>query len=351
MRDVMNDISLWRGSGKKVVLATVVKAYGSALRPIGSKMAISSDGDISGSVSGGCVETAVYQEAQTVLKSGQAKLVSYGIADETAWSVGLTCGGTIEVFLELLDEDAAPNLYATLTQELQADDLVGQATVLTGTHIGERVLLWPNGNMSGDVTDKNLLEQISTHAEDLFKRQETRKLEISVGNEKAEVFIQVYPPSPRLIVVGAVHIAVPLVALGNTMGFRTVVVDARSAFATPERFPHADEIIVKWPAEALESLHLDEGSYVAVLSHDPKFDVPALQVAVQSKARYVGVLASKHTYHILHEFLLEEGVPEELLEKVHTPIGIKKLGSRGPEGIAFSIMAEMIAEMKGVQVS
>ena len=351
MRDVMKDVSSWREAGKGVVLATVVKAYGSALRPIGSKMAISSTGDISGSVSGGCIESAVYDEAQKVFKTGQAALVSYGIADETAWSVGLTCGGTLEVFLELLDERAEENTSDLLMRALQADELIGQATVLTGAHAGKRMLLWPDGNMIGDLRDKVLLDCIVADTEDLFRRQETHKFEYQTDEEKAAVFIQIYPPSPRLVIVGAVHIAVPLVALGNTMGFRTIVIDARSAFATAERFPHVDEMIVKWPAEALESLHLDEGSYVAVLSHDPKFDVPALQVAVQSKARYVGVLASKHTYHILHEFLREEGVPEELLEKVHTPIGIKKLGSRGPEGIAFSIMAEMIAEMQGVKVS
>jgi xanthine dehydrogenase accessory factor len=347
MRDVMNDVSVWQEAGKEIVLATVVKAYGSAMRPIGSKMAISSAGDISGSVSGGCVESAVYQEAQEVFKNRQAKLVSYGIADETAWSVGLTCGGTIEVFLDLMDED----LGKTLIGALQADELIGYATVLTGAHTGERLLLWPDGDKSGHVTNDSLAERIATRAEDLFQRHESQKLEIETDEEEAAVFFQVYPPSPRLVVVGAVHIAVPLVALGNTMGFRTIVVDARSAFATTERFPHAGEMLVQWPAEALESLHLDEGSYIAILSHDAKFDIPALQVAVQSKARYVGVLASKHTYHLLHEALREEGVPEDLLEKVHTPIGIKKLGARGPEGIAFSIMAEMIAEMRGVKVS
>ena len=347
MRDVMNDVFLWREARKEIVLATVVKAYGSALRPIGSKMAISSAGDISGSVSGGCVESAVFTEAQAVFKSRQAKLVSYGIADETAWSVGLTCGGTIEVFLDVLDEE----MGETLMRALQSDELIGQATVLTGAHTGERLLLWPDGNKAGDVSDEGFAAGIAARAEDLFQRQETRKVEIEVGEETVAVFIQVYPPSPRLVVVGAVHIAVPLVALGNTMGFRTIVLDARSAFATTERFPHADKMIVKWPAEALDELHLDEGSYVAILSHDAKFDIPALQVATQSKARYVGVLASKHTYSILHEALLVEGVPEELLAKVHTPIGIKKLGARGPEGIAFSIMAEMIAEMRGVKVS
>ncbi len=351
MRDVMSDVSMWREEGKKIVLATVVKAYGSALRPIGSKMAISSSGDISGSVSGGCVESAVFQEAQAVFKSGSAKLVSYGIADETAWSVGLTCGGTIEVFLEMLEGETGEYSFEALARALQADELIGQATVLSGEHIGERMLLWPDGKNIGDITDEIILEKIAVHVNDLFRRQETSKFEVAADEENLAVFVQIYPPSPRLVVVGAVHIAVPLVALGKTMGFRTIVIDARSAFATRDRFPHVDEMMVQWPAEALEALNLDEGSYVAILSHDAKFDIPALQAAVQSKARYVGVLASKHTYLILHEALQEEGVPEELLEKVHTPIGIKKLGSRGPEGIAFSIMAEIIAEMKGVKVS
>lgn len=243
------------------------------------------------------------------------------------------------------------NMYEVLTNALQADELIAQVTILNGSNVGEKLLLWPDGRKYGSLGSEKLKKQIIEKMEDLFQRQETRKLEFKLDEERVSVFIQVYSPSPRMIVVGAVHIAVPLTELGNTMGFRTIVVDARSAFATRERFPHVDEIIVKWPAEALEALHLDEGAYVAILSHDAKFDIPALQVAVQSKARYVGVLASKHTYSILHEALRENGVSEALLGKVHTPIGIKKLGSRGPEGIAFSIMAEMIAEMRGIEIT
>lgn len=346
MRDVMRDILQWQEAGKEIVLATVVKAYGSALRPVGSKMAISSTGDISGSVSGGCVESAVYQEAQNIFNDKKSKVVTYGIADETAWSVGLTCGGTLEVFLELISEETKTDV---LFDALRSDELIGQATVLSGPLSGAKMLLWPDGRGFGNLS--GLSARVTDQAEELFSKQATRKLDISTGEELVDVFVQVYPPSPKLIIVGAVHIAVPLVDLGNTMGFRTIVIDARSAFATRERFPNVDELIKKWPSEALEELQLDEGSYVAVLSHDAKFDVPALKAAVESKARYVGVLASKGTYEILHTALRDEGVPEEVLEKIHTPIGIKKLGARGPEGIAFSILAEMIAEMRGVKVS
>jgi xanthine dehydrogenase accessory factor len=240
--------------------------------------------------------------------------------------------------------------YEILTNALAADNLIAQATVLSGSLIGAKMLFWPDGGRKGDLGSGKLEKSVSDAVETLFQQQETRKLEFDIDGEKLQVFVEVYPPSPRLVVVGAVHIALPLTDLAKTMGFRTIVVDARSAFTTRERFPRVDELIVAWPSEALEELHLDEGTYVAILSHDAKFDIPALQVAVESKARYVGVLASKQTYNVLYEALKENGVPEELLAKVHTPIGIKKLGARGPEGIAFSIIAEMIAEMRGVHI-
>lgn len=242
-------------------------------------------------------------------------------------------------------------LYRELTKALQSDELIAQVTVISGKYIGEKMLLWPDGRQMGSLGAADLETQIIQESKALFQQQETRKLELRLGDEITLVFLEVFPPSPRLIVVGAVHIAIPLTDLGKTMGFRTIVVDARSAFATRERFPNADEMIVGWPSEVLESLHLDEGAYIAILSHDAKFDIPALQVAVESRARYVGVMASKNTYSVLSEALRENGVSDALLRKVHTPIGIKKLGARGPEGIAFSIMAEMIAEMRGVQIS
>lgn len=242
-------------------------------------------------------------------------------------------------------------LYQKLTQALQSDELIAQVTILTGDLIGKKMLLWPDGRKTGGLGADELEKQIIEESNALFQQQETRKLELLLEKEAVQVFFEVFPPSPRLIVVGAVHIAIPLTELGKTMGFRTIVVDARSAFATRDRFPNVDEIIIGWPSEVLESLHPDEGSYIAILSHDAKFDIPALQVAVESKARYVGVMASKNTYRVLSEALKENGVSDSLLSKVHTPIGIKKLGARGPEGIAFSIMAEMIAEMRGVQLA
>jgi xanthine dehydrogenase accessory factor len=243
------------------------------------------------------------------------------------------------------------SMYDVLANSLQADALIAQATVLDGPDQGAKMLLWPDGSCRGSLGSPVLESQVVEETQTLLQKQETRKLAFEVEGETLQVFIQVYPPSPRLVVVGAVHIALPLTDLGKTMGFRTIVVDARSAFATRERFPRVDELIVAWPSEALAELHLDEGAYVAILSHDAKFDIPALQTAVESKARYVGVLASKQTYQVLYEALKEMGVSEELLNKVHTPIGIKKLGASGPEGSAFSIMAEMIAEMRGVRIT
>ncbi len=308
MRDVMEKVDGWLAEGQDVMLATVVKVWGSAPRPPGSHLAQGSSGGIAGSVSGGCVEGAVLEEGQALLEDGGNKLLSFGVEDELAWNVGLSCGGQIEVFCEKLD----PAFYAEMRRELAADRLAAVATVIAGPHRGRRRLLRPDGEALGSLGAPAL----DAFAERLLGEQlasfEARRDTLEDGGESHEIFLEVLPPRPELVVVGAVHVAIPLVAIANLLGFRTVVVDPRTAFATRERFRHADELLHEWPDEALRHVGIHRNSFVALLSHDPKLDVPAARVALEGKARYVGALGSKKTHEKrVAKALREAGVPED----------------------------------------
>lgn len=359
MRDILTEIDTWLTSGRAVALATVVKVWGSAPRPIGSKMAISEAGDMAGSVSGGCVEGAVFEEAQEVLASGLPKLVGYGVSQEEAWAVGLSCGGRIEIFVEPLvdaaDGETARSLpSSTLRQHLEADRLFAVATRVTGSEAGRQLLIWPAGaeleghpGPTGGLGDNELDRQVSARARELFRTFASERAIYPVSEgEAADVFLEIYPPKPRLIIVGAVHTAIPLVGFARTLGFRTILVDPRTAFATPERFPHADELITDWPDEALERIGLSENTYLALLSHDQKLDLPALRVALPSPVRYIGALGSKKTHNKRVSALREEGVAEELIGRIHNPIGLD-LGGRRAEEMAVAIIAQILAVRHG----
>ena len=343
MRDLIPEIERWRQAGKHVAIATIVQVYGSALRPLGSKMVCTSVGDIAGSVSGGCIEGAVYEEAQKVMKHGQPKLLEYGIADESAWEVGLACGGTIQVWVESL----APEIYATLKQCLDAGQLVALATVIAGTGLGSKLLIWPDGRTQGDLGSAELTEHVVRYAADRLAAHDPGRATFDTENGPVDVFVEVFPPLPRLIIVGAVHIAIPLVTFAKTLGFHTIVLDARSAFATRERFPHADELIVEWPFTAMARLSLDEATYVVVVTHDDKLDIPALQAALASPARYIGILGSTTSHAKRIQALKQLGVTDEQLARIHAPIGLD-VGAVGPEEIALSIMSEVVAVRHGI---
>ena len=333
MRDVLPEIELWRGQGRRVALATVVATWGSAPRTVGSRMAMSADGSTSGSVSGGCVEGAVVEAASEVLSRGQPRLLRFGVPDETAWSVGLACGGTIEVFVEPIDD----GFLVPVRAALNAERPVAVAEVLSGTGLGRRGVVPADGPVSGSLDAVSL--EIARAA---LVEGRGRRIPLPDG----ELFVDVILPSPRLIVVGGVHIAVALVPLAKRMGFLTVVVDPRQRFGSPERFPEADQILSEWPEPALASLRVNAGTAVAVLSHDPKLDDPALIAALDSPAFYVGALGSMRTQEKRRARLLSAGVSEEALRRLHAPIGLD-LGGRSPEEIALSIMAEVVAARHG----
>lgn len=350
MRELLPAIDRWRAENKRVALATVVKLYGSAPVPLGSKMAISSAGEMAGSVSGGCVEGAVVQEALVILESDRPKLLLYGIADELAQSVGLACGGTIEVFVEPLSakstEMAGTTAQGQFEEAVRLGRLVALATVLTGPAIGAKIRIQAGGESSGAVEDAALAAAVQARATSCLAALQSERVTLESAAGPVEVFIDVQPPQPRLFIVGAVHIAAALVTYANVLGFRTVVLDARTAFATPERFAHAAELVTRWPADALAAQSLDEGSCVVVLTHDEKIDNPALAVALRSPARYVGALGSRKTHAKRVAALRELGLGDAEIARIHAPIGLP-IAARRPEEIALSIMAEIVAVVNG----
>ena len=342
MQDLLQAVDAWQAENKEVALATVVKIYGSAPQPLGAKMVISSAGEMMGSVSGGCVEGAVVQEALEVLATHQPKLVPYGISDELATEVGLACGGTIEVYIEPLANDE----LALYLESVRQARLVAVATVIAGPHMGRKLVLWPGGRSAGSLGDAWLDQAMAEHAVLHLQTQQPARMELEQAPAIFQILLDVQPPPPKLVIIGGVHIAIPLVTLAKTLGMHTVVLDARSAFATPARFSHADQLIVRWPADVLPTLGIDESTYIVVLTHDEKIDDPVLVYACRSPAHYIGALGSRRTHASRVERLKALGLRDAEVARIHAPIGLD-LGARRPEEIAVAIMAEIVAVMNG----
>jgi len=344
MREILPIVRAWLADGKQVAVSTVVKVYGSAPRPLGSKMAVSSAGDMVGSVSGGCVEGNVFELSQTVIKTGKAQWVEYGIADELAFEmVGLACGGNIEVYIEPLTINP---LFERMQSEVENQRLFAVATVVRGNTFAKKRLMPAQGDALGDLGQIQLNVDVDSIAQNLMQLQQSARQNFEIEGETADVFIEIFLPLPRLIVVGAVHIAMTLVAFGKALGFHTVVIDPRATFASSERFPNVDEMILEWPADALQNLQLDEASYIVFVTHDAKFDNPALRVSLDSPARYIGALGSKRTHTKRVSALQALGVSDEQISRIHAPIGLD-IGARGPQEIALSVIAEIIAVKRG----
>jgi xanthine dehydrogenase accessory factor len=329
----MTDISRWLASGDSPVgLATVVATWGSGPRRAGAKMAFTAGGGLSGSVSGGCVEGAVVEAGLEVLAGAPPCLLAFGVADETAWEVGLACGGTIEVFVERLDEAE----FEVIRAALEADRRVARGVIVRGPAevTGRSLVLTEDGEASG-----------SLGAGDLDEGARAAMLALAVPGRVAlgevELFADIMAPPPVLVMVGGAHIAIALASLASVVGFRTVVVDPRRAFGSAARFPHVDRLIQAWPAEALAGLRLTAGTAIVTLSHDPKIDDPALAAALDSPAFYVGALGSRKTHAGRRERLLARGATEEALGRIHAPVGLD-IGAATPEEIALAVMAEVV---------
>lgn len=342
MRELLPVLDRWRNEQKQIALATVVRIYGSAPLPLGAKMAVSSAGEMAGSVSGGCVEGAVVQEALAAIAVGQPKLLTYGIADELAQSVGLACGGTIEVFVEPL----ADPVYQRFEDTALAGQLVALATVLTGSTLGAKLLLLPDQRSVGSLRDPSLDDAVQERARTLLAALQSARLTVETEAGAVEVFIDVQPPQLRLWIVGAVHIASTLVTYARTLGFFTIVIDPRTAFATPERFAHADQLIARWPDAVFAEASLDESACVVALTHDEKIDNPALAAALRSPARYIGALGSRKTHAKRIDALKALGLEDAQIARIHAPVGLD-INARRPEEIALAIMAEIVAVVNG----
>ena len=300
VREVLETARRWRERGDAVALATVVATRRSAPRPLGSKLAVSEHGELAGSVSGGCVENDVYGAAQEVLEGGGPRLLTYGISDDLAFEVGLPCGGEIDVWVEEPDPELLSRLERIVAEERRAVLF----TVLEGDDAGSKRLVEEGG---GDAL-----------AAELLRGGRSKVLEL----EGRKVFAEVFEPPPRLLVFGAVDTAEALCRAAKQLGWHTIVADARGKFATAERLPSADELIVAWPEEVVSRVRPDYATAVVVLTHDDKFDVPALKGALETEAFYVGALGSRRNQERRRERLLDAGVPEESFERISGPAGL-----------------------------
>ncbi len=310
MRDLLPELIDWLDQGHSVALATVLSTWGSAPRRAGAVMAVNAEGGVIGSVSGGCVEGAVVSAAQDVLASGKPQRLHYGVADETAWDVGLACGGDIDIFVQAAD---AQQLRAILSLLAEGRALT-LATLLSGPAAGQLQI--------AELSDLR-----------------TPTLE---ADGDVEIYYNPMLAPPTLVMVGGVHIAVALGKMAKTLGYRTVVVDPRKVFGSQARFPEADELIQAYPGAAFEQYPLDANSALASLSHDPKIDDPAIEAALHSAAFYIGALGSARTQQRRLERLRAAGYNEQQLARIHGPIGLE-IGAESPEEIALAIMAEVVA--------
>jgi len=335
MRDILADLVRWQEEGRPVALATVVQTWGSSPRGVGSKMALTLDGNVIGSVSGGCVENAVVKAGIQSLKTKCPQLLHFGVADETAWEVGLACGGSIDIFVKPLE-----NKFFEETRSALKDDTQSViATVIRGPDefLGRELLICDNcrfTNWIGNGWDKDVLELASK----ISSQGTSQRIAL---NDEIEIFFEIISPPPTLIMVGGVHIAIALTSLAKTLGYRTIIVDPRKAWGNKERFPEVDQLIHTWPEDAFEEIEVTHSTAIVTLTHEPRLDDPALKIALESSAFYIGALGSKSTHVKRCERLLNGGMGESQLLRIHAPVGLD-IGAQSPEEIALAIMAEVV---------
>jgi xanthine dehydrogenase accessory factor len=336
MIDQLPQIEAWYSAGEEIAVATVIRVIGSAPRPVGARMIVSSGGRMAGSVSGGCVETTVYEEMMDVLQGGPPRKLHFGITDDMIWDVGLACGGTIDVFVQKLE----PSLVTAFRGYVEQGVAVALSVVVTGERIGDSALITPEGIVQG--RDDGRIDAVARQM--LASRAERGQIQpITPG---VEVFVEPFLPPPVLVVVGGVHVAISLSRFAKELGFYVIVVDPRAKFANRERFPEADEVLLEWPDEALAHLEIDDATYVVLLTHDPKIDEPTLAAALKTEAAYIGAIGSRKTHADRFERMARWGVTAEKLERVYAPIGLD-LGGNTPEETALSIIAEVVSVKNG----
>jgi len=361
----------WWRAGESVGVGTVVATFRSAPRPAGASMLVGPGGEAVGSVSGGCVEGAVYELGQEVMGSGVPVLQRYGVSDDDAFAVGLTCGGILDVFVETVSPQTFPELGA-VSDDIEAGRPVAVATVIDHPDpawVGRRLVVRPEGDEGGEGGDPTggmpagslgsprADAAVTDDARGLLAAGRTETLTYGPDGERRgeglRVFVAAYAPRPRMLVFGAIDFAAAVAHVGSFLGYQVTVCDARPVFATASRFPAADEVVVEWPhrylAAEVEAGRIDPRTVVCVLTHDPKFDVPLLEVALRMpEVAYVGAMGSRRTHDDRVDRLREAGITDAELERLSSPIGLD-LGARTPEETAVSIAAEIVALQWGGQ--
>jgi xanthine dehydrogenase accessory factor len=325
MRDLLADYDRLSARGP-VGRAVVTNVWGSAPRLAGASMLATADGQMAGSVSGGCVESAVVEAIGTAIRTGQARIERFVVSHEQAWAVGLACGGSIELLVE-------PELRSDLLAAARSEGGAVVPSVVGGP--------FPLGRPALALADP-----IARAMPEVLAGQVSRTLVLSTPAGDASVFFELYPAPERLLIIGAVHVAEVLARLARPLGYRVIVADGRAAFLTRERFPEADVLLEAWPAEAFAQVGVDEATSICVLSHDPKFDEPALELALRSPARYIGAIGSRRTQAERRDRLRAAGFSDADVARIHGPIGLD-LGGRHPGEIALAILAEMTATKYG----
>lgn len=353
MREVLPQLLAWWEAGETVGMGTVVATFRSAPRPPGASMLVGPDASAVGSVSGGCVEGAVYDLAQAVTTSGVPTLQRYGVSDDDAFAVGLTCGGILDVYVEKVDRTTFPEL-ADIAADIEAGRPVAVATVVDHpdpAYVGRRTVIHPDRPPTGSLGSQRIDDAVRDDALGLLAAGHNGTLSYGPDGERRgegmRVFVWAFAPAPRMLVFGAIDFAAAVARVGGFLGYHVTVCDARPVFATTSRFPGADEVVVEWPHRYLaaeqEAGRVDARTVIAVLTHDPKFDVPLLEVALRlPEVGYVGAMGSRRTHDDRMDRLREAGLTDDELGRLRSPIGLD-LGARTPEETAISIAAEIVA--------
>jgi xanthine dehydrogenase accessory factor len=364
VRDILSRITKWWEAGETFGLATVVRTYRSAPRDPGAALAVSSSADheVVGSVSGGCVEGAVYELSLDVCRTSEPVLQTYGVSDDDAFAVGLTCGGIIDIFVEPVDQARFPEL-GQIAEAVERGEPVAVATVIAGPgQIGARRVIWArdgavadraqadsadawHSGASGTLGSARLDAAVDDDVRGMLAQGLTGIRRYGAQGERRgddlSVFVNSFAPAPRMLVFGAIDFAAAVARVGKFLGYHVTVCDARKVFATASRFPDADEVVVDWPHRFLTATDVDARTVICVLTHDPKFDVPLLEVALRTPAGYIGAMGSRRTHDDRLTRLREVGLTEDELDRLRSPIGLD-LGARTPEETAVSIAAELI---------
>jgi xanthine dehydrogenase accessory factor len=352
VRDELEALRRWQRSGAPFVLATVVRTSSSAPRPAGAVLALHPDGSIVGNVSGGCVEPAVVELGGEVQRTGQPTLRRFGYSDDEALAVGLTCGGSLEVFIRRVDAERLP--LEPVARALAADEPVAVVTVVDHPTepwlVGAAIAITRDGEVTGSYATTPLGKVAQRAGSAALEHGGVQLRRIGSSGEwlhdDVTVLIEAFSPRPHLLVFGAIDFAAAVASLGRFLGYRVTVCDARARFATRERFPDADEVVVDWPHRHLASIPVDATTAICVLTHDAKFDVPVLVEALAGPAGFIGAMGSRRTHEDRLARLREAGVTEDALARLRSPIGLD-LGGATPQETAVSIAAELIAHRHG----